>query len=94
MSALDFRPLCSTCWETVHGEEPDMGDQCSTFEPGTCARCGTDAGIVFTLDPALDTEPAARIVPGTDAYAQLDADGVRTLTQDEAEAAGLDTRDL
>lgn len=57
MSALDFRPLCSDCWEAAHGGEPAMGDPCSTFAPGTCARCGTAAGIVFTLDPDLNPHP-------------------------------------
>jgi hypothetical protein len=52
-----------------------------------------DAGTTVQTDRyTIETAPV--VAPGTDAYVALDATGVRPLTADEAEAAGLDTRNL
>lgn len=44
---------CPDCYEKKFGYEPDMGDDDSTFAPGTCANCGKSDGIVFTPDSSL-----------------------------------------
>lgn len=41
-------PECCGCFTRRHGEEPDMGDDWNTFEPGTCTTCGA-TGTVFTI---------------------------------------------
>ena len=39
------KALCSDCFETVYGEEPDMSDEDGlSWEPGTCTRCDTSEG--------------------------------------------------
>lgn len=40
-------PLCADHFESANGWEPEMGDEGMTFEPGTCAECGT-VGTVFS----------------------------------------------
>lgn len=42
--------LCDDCFVTVHGYEPDMGDDETTFSPATCDRCGSVAGITFKIN--------------------------------------------
>lgn len=53
-----------------------------------------DGALFVVTVPADEDDEPGTIEPGTDAYVTMDASGVRPLTQDETEAAGLDTRDL
>lgn len=51
---------CPDCYKKKFGYEPDMGDDDSTFAPGTCANCGKSDGIVFTPDSSLLAQGARR----------------------------------
>jgi len=46
-TATDLK-LCGDCHNRVHGYDPDMGDDATTFAPGDCSDCGAN-GIVFVL---------------------------------------------
>lgn len=69
-------PYCSDCFEQQFGYDPDMGDENSTFAPGTCANCGKE-GIVFTPDDYLlkNSSKTADVVsdPPADLLGDVDA---------------------
>ena len=44
------RALCSTCFQTAWGYDPDMGDPDTFFTPGVCVSCGTQTGVVFRFN--------------------------------------------
>lgn len=43
--------LCTDCFETRYGDEPDMGDMEYIWQPGTCDGCGSDRGHVWLYCP-------------------------------------------
>lgn len=62
-SAVAF---CSDCFKAKYGYEPDMGDDGSTFEPGTCSNCGRSQTVFTPSDDLLAATSAKQAAFETD----------------------------